>query len=310
MNILHMRYAVEVAKAGSINKASEKLMIAQPNLSRAIKELEADLGIVIFDRSAKGMGLTATGEEFLGYARKILGQIDAVDRLYREGVPGKQSFSISVPRACYISEAFSRFSLALTDKPAEIFYKETNSKRTLSNLMHADYKLCIVRYAGNYEKYYQAMLEENGLVGEQITEFHYVLLLQANSPLAQKEEIRFTDLRPYIEIAHADPFVPSLPMAEVKKAELPDDIERRIFVFERASQFELLSENDQTFMWVSPVPQKLLDRYGLVQRDCLDNRRIYRDVLVHRKSYHLSELDLLFIKELMRSKKDCHIAPV
>lgn len=310
MNILHMRYAVEVAKRGSINKASEKLMIAQPNLSRAIKELEADLGIVIFDRSAKGMVLTAAGEEFLGYARKIINQIDSVDRLYKEGVSDKQTFSISVPRACYISDAFSRFSMVLTDKPAEIFYKETNSKRTLNNLLRSDYKLGIVRYAADYEKYYQTMLEENGLVGEQITEFHYVLLLQKNSPLAQKSELHFTDLKPYIEIAHADPFVPSLSMAEVKKAELPDDIERRIFVFERASQLDLLAENDQTFMWVSPVPQKLLDRYGLVQRDCSDNRRSYKDVLVHRRNYHLTELDLLFIKELMRSKSDCHFAPV
>ena len=310
MNILHMRYAVEVAKRGSINKASEKLMIAQPNLSRAIKELEADLGIVIFDRSAKGMVLTAAGEEFLGYARKIINQSDSVDRLYKEGVSDKQTFSISVPRACYISDAFSRFSMVLTDKPAEIFYKETNSKRTLNNLLRSDYKLGIVRYAADYEKYYQTMLEENGLVGEQITEFHYVLLLQKNSPLAQKSELHFTDLKPYIEIAHADPFVPSLSMAEVKKAELPDDIERRIFVFERASQLDLLAENDQTFMWVSPVPQKLLDRYGLVQRDCSDNRRSYKDVLVHRRNYHLTELDLLFIKELMRSKSDCHFAPV
>ena len=53
LNILHMKYAVEVAKLGSLNKASESLLIAQPNISRSIKELEADLGITIFNRSAK-----------------------------------------------------------------------------------------------------------------------------------------------------------------------------------------------------------------------------------------------------------------
>ena len=51
MNITHMKYAVEVAKAGSLNKASETLLIAVPNISRSIKELEADLGISIFDRT-------------------------------------------------------------------------------------------------------------------------------------------------------------------------------------------------------------------------------------------------------------------
>lgn len=310
MNIVHMRYAVEVAKAGSISKAAEKLLIAQPNLSRAIKELEEELGIAIFERSSTGMTLTPEGEEFLGYARKILSQIDEVDRRYKEGAAFKQRFSICVPRACYISEAFTRFSLGLSDDPAEIFYKETNSQRTLNNLLYADYKLGIVRYARDYDTYYQALLEEKGLVGERITEFHYVLLLGRENPLAQKKEIHFSDLRPYIEIAHADPFVPSLSMAEVKKAELPDDIERRIFVFERASQLELLAENNKTFMWVSPVPQTLLDRYGLVQRVCVDNRRVYRDVLIRKQNYRLSALDRQFIAELEAAKNACHITSV
>ena len=81
MNILHLKYAVEIAKTGSLNKAAENLYMGQPNLSRAIKELESSLGITIFDRSAKGMVATAEGEEFLQYARKILAQIDAVEAI-------------------------------------------------------------------------------------------------------------------------------------------------------------------------------------------------------------------------------------
>ena len=123
MNILHMKYAVEVAKTGSINKASEVLFIAQPNLSRSIKELEADLGITIFDRSARGMVLTPDGEQFIGYAKKILNQIDEVEKLYKGGMNSTQKFSISVPRACYISEAFAQFSKEIGSSPAEIMYK-------------------------------------------------------------------------------------------------------------------------------------------------------------------------------------------
>ena len=84
INILHMKYAVEVAKFGSLNKASESLLIAQPNLSRSIKELEADLGITIFDRSSRGMTLTTEGEEFIELSKGILSQIDQVDKYYRE----------------------------------------------------------------------------------------------------------------------------------------------------------------------------------------------------------------------------------
>ena len=305
MNILHMKYAVAVADAGSLRKASEEFLIAQPNLSRSIKELEADLGITIFDRTARGMCLTPEGEDFIGYAKKILKQIDDVELMYKGGAPVKQRFSISVPRASYISCAFANFSKSVSADPAEIFYKETNSSRAINNILESDYRLGIIRYAQNYDRYFKTMLEEKGLVSELVAEFQYVLLVHKDSPLAAKESISREDLRSYIEIAHADPFVPSLPFSEVKKEELSGDIDRRIYVFERASQFDLLSENPDTFMWVSPLPEKLLERYGLVMRACAGNSRTYRDVLIYRSNYHLTQLDNQFITELCLAKRQC-----
>ncbi len=303
MNILHIKYAVEVARLGSLNKAAETLLIAQPNISRSIKELEADLGISIFNRSAKGMELTPEGEEFIGYAQNILKQIDEVEMVYKQGAPKKQKFSISVPRACYISDAFAEFSKHLSDDPAEIFYKETNSQRTINNVLNRDYKLGIIRYAENYDKYFKAMLEEKALSYEMVAEFTYVLITSRNNPLAQKDEITFDDLVPYIEIAHADPYVPSLPLSKVVKEELPDNIDRRIFIFERASQFDLLSENHDTFMWVSPASQKVLDRYDLVQKKCVDIKKVYKDILIYREGYKLTKLDKQFITALCDTRR-------
>lgn len=303
MNILHLKYAVEVAKAGSLSKAAEALYMNQPNLSRAIKELEASLGITIFGRSAKGVYITPEGEEFLGYARKILNQIDEVEAIYKSGAPVRQRFSISVPRASYISAAFAQFSKRLGPERAEIFYKETNAMRVIRNILTADYKLGILRYASNYDKYFKEMLDEKGLTGELVTEFHYVLLMNEKHPLAGKETITFSDLRPFIEIAHADPYVPSLPLSTVKKEELPDDIDRRIFVFERASQYDLLQQNPETFMWVSPAPEDTLRRYGLVQRACPENQKVYRDMLIYRKDYKLTGLDQDFITELCKARR-------
>ncbi len=303
MNILHMKYAVEVARVGSLNKASETLLIAQPNLSRSIKELEADLGITIFDRTAKGMFLTPDGETFIGYAKDILKQIDQVDSMYKNGVVKKQKFSISVPRACYISDAFAQFSKTLTEEPAEIFYKETNSQRTINNILNNDYNLGIIRYAENYDRYFKSMLEEKGLSYEMVTEFTYSLIMSRENPLAEKEDITYDDLKGYIEIAHADPYVPSLPLAKVVKEELPDNIDRRIFIFERASQFDLLSENPETFMWVSSAPKKVLERYNLVQKKCIDNKKVYKDLLIYQTGYKLTKIDKQFITELCESKR-------
>lgn len=303
MNLLHMRYALEVAKAGSLSKASETLLIAAPNISRSIKELEADLGITIFERTTKGMELTPEGEEFTNYARDILGQIEQLEKFYKDGAPKKKRFSVSVPRACYISDAFSEFSRKLSDDPVEVFYKETNSQRTIDNLLNHEYNLGIIRYAENYDRYFTAMLDEKGFHYEQVTEFTYCLIMSEHSPLSGIEDITFDDLKGGIEIAHADPYVPSLPLSKVVKEELPDNIDRRIFIFERASQFELLHKNPETFMWVSPAPKTLLDRYGLVMKKCRENKKVYKDVLIYKQGYRLTELDRLFIAELGEAKR-------
>lgn len=304
MNLLHMKYAVTIADTNSINKAAEKLYVGQSALSRAIKELEAGLGVTLFERSAKGMTLTADGEVFVRYARTVLKQVDEIENMFNEGAAGKKRFSVCVPRASYIADAFVRFSKLIGEKGEyELFYKETNSMRAVKNILAEDYKLGIVRYAENYDKYYKEMMEEKGLSYKLVTEFSYVLCMSRDCPLAAAENVTYDDLREYTEIAHADPYVPSLPYAEVKKEELPDNSRSRIFVFERASQFELLAKNPETFMWVSPVPQELLDRYGLIQRSCEQNGRVYKDVMIHRRDYTLSELDELFVSEIVKAKR-------
>ena len=109
MNLLHLKYAVEVEKTGSITQAAENLFMGQPNLSKAIKELEAALGMLIFKRTSKGVVATPKGAEFLEKARAILSQIDAIEQEYRPHQEDRVSFSVCIPRASYIAYAFANF---------------------------------------------------------------------------------------------------------------------------------------------------------------------------------------------------------
>ena len=226
-----------------------------------------------------------------------------MEQSYRDGSHKKRKFAISVPRACYISAAIADFSKNIGDGDVEIYYKETNSKKTVKKVLENEYKLGIIRYSDTYDKYYKTMLEEKGLVCELVAEFSYVLIMSRDNPLASKETITYDDLSSYIEIAHADPYVPTLSMSKVFREELPDKIGQRIFVFERASQFDLLSQNPKTFMWVSPATEEILNRYNLVQRVCEGNKKIYKDVLIYHKGYKLSKLDKDFITSLCEARR-------
>jgi len=304
MNIQYLKYAIEVEKHKSISKAAKNLYMGQPNLSRAIKELEESLGIVIFERTSKGIGVTPNGEEFLQYAKRILSQIDELEEIYKTGKSDKQQFSACVPRAGYIAYAFSELAKSIkTDTPAEIFYKETNSMRAINNVLRGEYNLAIIRYQEAFEKYFESMFKEKNLVAKTITEFSYVLAMSVNNPLAKKEDIIPEDLSDYIEIAHADPYVPSLPVIDVKKAEMSEFVDKRIYVFERASQYMLLEQVPNTFMWVSPMPDEMLANNNLVERECGYMKKKYKDVLIYRDNYKLTDIDKKFISLVLKAKE-------
>ena len=184
MNILHMKYAVTVAELGSLNKAAEKLFVAPANLSRSIKQLEKELELTIFDRSAKGMALTPDGHDFVAYARRILNELDDIETKYKKGKAEKQRFSISVPRACYISYAFSLFSRYINAEECEVVYHETNLFKAVENILSLNYNLGIIRYASRYDGYFHQFLADKGLTSETIAEFRHKVVVGKDSPLA------------------------------------------------------------------------------------------------------------------------------
>ena len=74
MTLQQLNDAIAIAETGSFNRAAERLYITQPSLTSAIKELERELGVILFNRSGKGATLTAEGVSFLPYARSVIMQ--------------------------------------------------------------------------------------------------------------------------------------------------------------------------------------------------------------------------------------------
>ncbi len=303
MNIIHLKYAIEVAKVGSINKASENLGMAQPNISRAIKDLEADVGIAIFDRSTKGMNLTPEGKEFIAYAQKVLYQLDELENMYKGVAAGRQKFSVSTPRAGYIAEAFSDFSQSVKGSSAKISFKQTGAHNTIRNVISADSKLGIIRFEASADKYFKDMLTEKGLCYEPIASFSYVVLMSKESELCSLDAISEQDLKQMIQITHNDPYAVTLSAMNAHKEDLQENSDRCIYILDTAGQLELLSANKDTYMWVSPAPNSLLERYGLVQKSASFNNEKYMDVLIYRNDYKLTSLDKLFIEKVRSAGK-------
>src|SRR5688572_26641373 len=78
MDLRHLRTFVTVVEAGTVSKASTHLGVAQPALSRQIKDLEDELHIKLFDRIRRRLVLTSEGEQLLGHCRGVLGAVGSL----------------------------------------------------------------------------------------------------------------------------------------------------------------------------------------------------------------------------------------
>ena len=302
MNTTYLIYALEIERVGSISQAAQNLYMAQPNLSKAIRELEKELGFTIFKRTAKGVRPTEAGTEFLYHARQIMEQVGAVERISQRIGTDKLKYKISIPRGSYIVDSFTSFLSELElEKGMEVTINETNALGTISNVADRGYNLGIIRYQMLDETHYLTMLKNNHLTYETIWEFEYVLVMSKNHPLANKETITPEDLSEYTKITHGDIELPHVRRINHEAEMTPRNV---IYVYERGSQFDLLTNVPTTYMWVSPIPQKLLDKLQLVQRICRAEDNLYKDVMIFREDYHITEHDRLFQKKIYESKVD------
>lgn len=302
MNTTYLIYALEIERVGSISQAAQNLYMAQPNLSKAIRELEKELGFTIFKRTAKGVSPTEEGTEFLYHARQIMEQVGAVERISQRIGTDKLKYKISIPRGSYIVDGFTSFLSELElEKGMEVTINETNALGTISNVADRGYNLGIIRYQMLDETQYLTMLKNNHLTYETIWEFEYVLVMSKNHPLANKETITPGDLSEYTKITHGDIELPHVRCINHEAELTPRNV---IYVYERGSQFDLLTNVPTTYMWVSPIPQKLLNKLQLVQRICRAEDNLYKDVMIFREDYHITEHDRLFQKKIYESKVD------
>lgn len=298
MNIEHLRYVVEVDKAGSISKAAENLYMGQPTLSKTIRELERELNIILFRRTAKGTAATAQGEEFVRHAKKMLREYEEIQALTGPTEKRTQQMRISVPRASYVAAAFTDTLSELdTWHPIQLDYLETNAQRAIRHVADGRAELGIIRCKQEYVNYFCGLFKHNALEHQTLLQFQYNLLLSAQHPLAGRETIQETDLDPYIEIVHGDANMPHLGDSATESERSVTKGDKKVWVYERGSQFDMLARVPQTYMWVSPMPGDVLVRNGLVQKKCSQSA-VFVDLLIYKKGRIFTPIEQRFLQHL------------
>ena len=285
MNTMHLAYAVEVERCGSITQAAENLYMAQPNLSKAIKELEESMGFAIFARTSRGVMPTARGREFLGYARAILAQVRKMESLSQAQSGGVQRLSLILPHGGCAALCFERFLETLdAELPLDVRAREAALPAVLSDVADGRSQLGVARYDAAREKEFEGQLREKTLSSLPLAEYDCLALFSIRHPLAAQRQIALADLAACPEILPED----------VLPGRHRQENPRRIAVTGWQQQWELLGRMPASFAWSAPEPPALLARYGLTQRPCPERSLRLRDALIVPAGYHFSPLEERF----------------
>ena len=197
MTLMQLRYMIAISETGSLNKASELLYVSQPSLTSAVKELEKELGIVLFNRSGRGVTLTNDGTEFILYAKQIYGQYEALLEKYGKGGTCKKKFGVSTQHYSFAVKAFVDMAKQFDLAEYEFAIRETRTAEVINDVSTMKSEIGIL-YLSEFNRKSMLKLFSNAKL-----EFHHLIDCQAfvylwkHHPLAKEKAICYEQLKKY-----------------------------------------------------------------------------------------------------------------
>ena len=199
MNITELRYLVAIMKWGSVSAAAKQLYAAQPNVSKALKNLEKEYGVRIFERSSTGMIPTEQGKRFIAQAQRVLQQVDELKQEAHQQHSCAE-LRVVLTHATYASYAAVDFlQQAARSEQLRAHIRESGAIEALDFVLRQGYHMALLRYAAEDEDYYLRYCQRHGLRQEPIMEFSYLLLTSQDSPLARRQVQDLDELNDYID---------------------------------------------------------------------------------------------------------------
>lgn len=242
MTLQQLRYAIEIANSGSMNEAAKRLFVSQPSLSNAIKELESELGITIFERTNRGISISAEGMEFLGYARQIIEQTEFMENRYTGKKRSPVYFSVSTQHYAFVVDAFVR--LMKERKLAEYNFslRETQTYEIIEDVRTLRSDLGILYINESNYKVMNKLFSDGNLKFTPLFNTNPHVYVRNGHALAAKETIVLEDILPFPYITFEQGDNNSLHFSEEMLSFT--QIEKNIKVTDRATLSNLLLGSD------------------------------------------------------------------
>ena len=190
MNLDYLRYFVKLAQVGHYTRASEQLNISQPSLSHAVRQLEEELGVPLFERQGRNTQLTQFGAEFLDCAARTLATLDEGVTSLRRKARGEGLIRLGFLRVLgteYVPRLAARFLAAHPDRQIQFTFHSGRTQELLEGLADRRYDLVFCSRPA----------PELGLTAVPVRAQELVLIVPPGHPLAGRSGVSLAEAAPY-----------------------------------------------------------------------------------------------------------------
>ena len=279
MTLQQLKYIVTVADKGTISSAAKALFISQPSLTNAIKELEEEIQINIFNRTNKGIIVSNEGNEFLAYARQVLEQFNLLEEKYLNIKKQSPRFSVSTQHYSFAVNAFVDVIREFGGDNYDFTLRETQTFEIIEDVTRLKSEIGILYTCAKNEEVLLKIIKQNGLVFEKLFIAKPHVFISSKHPLAQKSTITLEDLEEYPYLSFEQGDYNSFYFSEEILSTL--DRNKNIKVSDRATLFNLaIGLNGYTVS--SGVISKELNGENIIARPLMVDEYMCIGTIVHK----------------------------
>lgn len=238
MTLQQLKYIVVVAETGNITEAAKRLFISQPSLTNAIRELEKEMQITIFNRTNKGVVISNEGELFLSYARQVLEQTNLLEEKFLNKKEQSPRFSVSCQHYSFAVNAFVDVIREFGGNQYDFTLRETQTHEIIEDVSRLKSEIGILYTSSKNEEIIMKLIKQNGLKFEELFVARPHVFIFSEHPLAEKKKLTLEDLEEYPYLSFEQGEYNSFYFSE----EILSTLDRRknIKVRDRATLFNLV----------------------------------------------------------------------
>lgn len=291
-----MKYIIAIVQCGSITEAAKQLFISQPSLSNAVKDIEAETGIEIFQRSVKGITLTTDGMEYLSYARQVVEQAELMEQRYLNRKPSKRICSVSTQHYAFAVNAFVNVISQLDTDEYEFTLRETRTHEIIEDVRSFRSELGILYLSEFNENVITKLLKESHLTFTPLFTADPHVFISSTHPLSRNKFITLGELEDFPCLAFEQGEYNSFYFSEELLSTVPH--KKIIHVSDRATLFNLLiGLNGYTIC--TGVLNSNLNGDNIISVPLKTNEQMKVGYIKHEKAY-LSNFAISYLDELKR----------